>query len=302
MKRRSPPACRWARTPTRWGQPGGGPRPTTAPVRRCLQPRMETPGGESASFGSMGGMGGFGGNSLMTPEAGATAILPNYPKVEDRFGALQNPDLIQLDVLGAITIYNPPKEGRNRPRRERRRNRHTRAKSRRRPKGRTPARDLDACRPRSGRSDAAAATPRTHPGRRSRGRAPAPGDTVPRAESTPAPADSPAPRLHRQGNRRPPPAATPLPRPRRMGAAPAAPRSGESGNSSGGSVVNPQQWLAVPSADSCPNSPLANEPRGGNPTKVNHGRGEIQQGNQGPRGRLMPRRACLAWRLFSAWR
>lgn len=92
--------------------PEGSAAYTGSPFGGGYGASMEMPGGESSPFGGgMGGMGGFGGNSLMTAEAGAASILPNYPKVEDRYGALQNPDLIQLDVLGAITIYNPPKDG-----------------------------------------------------------------------------------------------------------------------------------------------------------------------------------------------
>lgn len=54
--------------------------------------------------------GGFGGatNVLAADAAGAANIIPGFTKVPDKFGALQQPDLIQLDVLGAITLYNAP--------------------------------------------------------------------------------------------------------------------------------------------------------------------------------------------------
>lgn len=64
-------------------------------------------GGAPAGYDTSG----FGGgvtNVLAADAAGAANIIPGFVKVPDKFGALQHPDLIQLDVLGAITLYNPP--------------------------------------------------------------------------------------------------------------------------------------------------------------------------------------------------
>ena len=62
------------------------------------------PGG---GYDSSGGFGG-GTNVLAVDAAAAANIIPGFVKVPDKFGALQQPDLIQLDVLGAITLFNPP--------------------------------------------------------------------------------------------------------------------------------------------------------------------------------------------------
>jgi len=71
-----------------------------------------TEGSGGAYPGSYDSGGGFGGvtNILAADAAGAANIIPGFVKVPDKFGALQAPDLIQLDVLGAITLYNPPTE------------------------------------------------------------------------------------------------------------------------------------------------------------------------------------------------
>jgi hypothetical protein len=77
-----------------------------------------TPPGEyGAAYGS-GGAGGFGGGPAFDPLAaesgmqGEPPVIPGMTaKVEDRFGSLQHPDLVQLDILGSFTMFNPPKEG-----------------------------------------------------------------------------------------------------------------------------------------------------------------------------------------------
>lgn len=201
--------------------PEGSAAYSGSPFGGAYGPGMEMPGGESSSFGGgMGGMGGFGGNSLMTPEAGAAAILPNYPKVEDRYGALQNPDLIQLDVLGAITIYNPPKEGA--------------APAEGAAPESTPMGDVAAApegaapaeTPMPAATDPAApmpaATPAAVPATDPAAAAAAPAATPAPAPATPAPETPPAPAAPPAGEPAAPPAATPPAAPAADAAAPPA--------------------------------------------------------------------------------